>query len=126
MTETQTQPTTKPPAPPKKARTGIPKSTGVTLHDAAGDIMRITAIVKNDGTAQSFVVHRVLGEDGKTKSVTRGAPQSHTNMDAARASIEKLKAAAVAKGWTARATRVGAAKPDAFDASSLPAPRRKK
>lgn len=123
MTETATK-TTIPPAPPKKARTGIPKSTGVTLHDAAGDVMRVTAVVKKDGTATTYVIHRVLDDEGKTKSATRGATQFHPNMDAAVSAVEKIKAQLVAAGWQARQTRVGAAKPDAFDLAHLPAPKK--
>lgn len=114
------------PDPPKKARGGPPKSTSLTLSDPAGNVMRITATIKNDGTAKSFVTHRELGPDGKTKAVTRGATQDHANLDEARASIEKIKNRAVEAGWLAKVTRVGAAKVDAFDAKHLPAPAKAK
>lgn len=119
MTETATAP-----APPKKARTGVPKSTGFSLNDAQGNQMRIVAVAKKDGTATTYVVHRVLDADKKVQSVTRGATQVHASLDVARSIAEKLKEKAVAAGWLAKQSRVGKAKPDAFTADALPAPKK--
>lgn len=121
MAETNT-----PPAPPKKARSGVPKSTGITLKDPAGNVMRLTATTKKDGTAQTYVIHRTLDDAGKTKEIRRGATQSHATLDAARAVLEKIKAKAVSAGWIEKVSRVGKAKPDAFDIDSLPTAKRKK
>jgi len=122
----ETKPNEQPVKPPRKAQGGAPKSMGVTLKDPAGDIMRITAVAKKDGSAHTYVIHRVLADDGTTKSVARGASQQHVNMDAARAVVEKLKTAAVAAGWIAKVAAVGRSKPDAFDALNLPKPRKAK
>lgn len=124
MVETAT--TTPPPAPPKKARTGVPKSTGITLKDPAGNVMRLTATTKKDGTAQTYVIHRSLDEHGKTKEITRGATQAHANLDAARAMLDKIKAKAVGGGWIEKVSRVGKSKPDAFDINSLPVAKKAK
>ena len=108
------------PEPPKKASGGTPKSTSITLKDAGGDTFRIAAVIKKDGTVTTYVVHREIGSDGKTKSTTRGATQQHEDMDAARAVMEKIKKKAVASGWQERVSRVGRAKPDDFDVAHLP------
>jgi hypothetical protein len=112
----------KTPAPPKKATGGPPKSTGVSLFDEAGNTMRITAVVKKDGTASTYVVHKVLGSDGKTKTQTRGATQVHDDMEAARAALDRIKKKAVSAGWQEKTSKVGRAKPDEFDIAHLPKP----
>jgi hypothetical protein len=108
------------PAPPKKAAGGTPKSTSITLKDSKANTFRIAAVIKKDGTVTTYVVHRELGPDGKTKSTTRGATQQHENMDAARGVMDKIKKKAVAAGWQERVSRVGHAKPDDFDVTHLP------
>lgn len=113
-------------APPTKARGGTPKSTGVTLKDGAGNIMRIAAVAKKDGTAHTYVIHRILDDEGKTKLVQRGASEVHPSLDAARATVEKLKAKAVSAGWIARVAAVGRSKPDAFGIDNLPSPKKRK
>lgn len=113
------------PKPPAKASDPMPKSTGVTLRDAASNTLRLTAVIKKDGTAQTYAVHRQLGEDGKTKSVTRGATEQHPDMETARKALERLKKKAITSGgWQERAAS-GRGKPDAFDVSSLPAAKTK-
>jgi len=107
--------------PPKKARTGVPKSSGITLKDAAGSVLRFTAVANKDGSAKTFAVYRQVDEAGKTKQVTRGATAVHANLDAARAALEKLVAQATTAGWQKRASSaIGRTKADAFDMAHLP------
>lgn len=93
----------------------------VTLRGTDESTLRITASLKRDGSASSYATHSTKGTGGK-RTNKRGATEKHENMAQAKATVEKLAASAVKLGWTRGKASGFTAKPDAFDASHLPAP----
>jgi hypothetical protein len=107
------------PAAPK-----APRSYSTLLHGADGATLRIMALRRSDGSAITFAVHGV--KDGKKRKNTRGASETHPSLDRAKVAMEKLAATAVKAGWVKKERAGGfARKPDAFTATSLPAPGKK-
>jgi hypothetical protein len=97
-----------------------PRSFSVSLHDAAGAMMRITAIRRADGSAVTYAVHTTKAADGKRHN-DRGVTEKHASMELAKVAVEKLSAAFVKLNWVRKvAVRGYTAKPDAFDISHLP------
>jgi hypothetical protein len=123
MIEMSTSPA---PAPAGSAAPTIKpvKSYGVSLTDGAGSQLRIVALARKDGSAQSFVTHVERDKDGKVKASNRGATTQHASMDEAKAHVDKLAKKATSAGWQARKmSGVGRAKPDTFGVNELPAPK---
>lgn len=121
MSETQTQTcdgmtaTETPAAREPKAR----RFHSVGLRGDGGQLMRITAEAKKDGSAVTYVTVTTPGKKGAAK----GASERHADLDKARARMERLAADAAKLGWTRKASSGGfKARPDAFDAAHLPSP----
>jgi hypothetical protein len=114
-------------ATPVAAVPKMPRSFSISLVAVdGGSMLRMTAILKKDGSAITFVVHTTKATNGKLQN-TRGATEKHATLDAARTAIDKLVLDAVKLGWSMRKGRGGfKAKPDAFDAKHLPAPKTSK
>jgi hypothetical protein len=101
-----------------------PRSYSTLLHGADGATLRIMALRRADGSAITFAIHGV--KDGKKRKNTRGASETHPNLDRAKVAMEKLAATAIKAGWVKKERAGGfARKPDAFDAAHLPAPGKK-
>lgn len=99
----------------------VSKSYGVSLTDGAGSQLRIVAVRKSDGSAQSFVTHVERDKEGKVKSSTKGGTTPHASMDEARTHVDKVAKQATQGGWTARKSSIARSKPDAFSLKELPA-----
>lgn len=99
---------------PAKART-----SSVAFRGDSGTELRLVLETRRDGSARTYAVHST--REGKKVRNVRGATQRHASAEAARA------AQVVKQGWV-RKERVGgfAPKPDAFDATHLPAPAKPK
>jgi hypothetical protein len=91
-----------------------PKSFGITLVSASGELLRLRAHRVKTGWITD-VTHRV------GKKNTRGATQHHATPEAARTAIEAVATRAAKAGWERRETRI-VRKEDAFDLAHLPTP----
>lgn len=114
--------------PAAKVRTPKPegeRTYGVTLKGGDGETLRFLAIPRKAGHVSVFAQHIQRDDKGHVKNSSRGASSTEPSMDAAKASIEKLRKAALGQGWVERRAGggVGRSKPDAFDLRSLPAPK---
>ena len=122
QTPTTTAATTTP------ATTATPKPKGhsfsmVLRGEEEGTFLRIVAVMRPNGTAQTFAVHTVKDAKGKNAN-TRGATQQHANEASARKAVEVLATEAAKLGWARSQRRSGfTARPDAFTAAALPAPK---
>ena len=115
-TPTAEAPTTPEPTKPKKTR----KSFTVNLRGTQeGAQLRLTLKHKKDGSAVTYAVHST--KEGNKRKNVRGATEVHATVEDARAAHEKLIAQALKLGWTRKAGGGFKAKPDSFDARSLPA-----
>jgi len=115
-----TQATVETKAKAETRRSGEPRSYGVRLVGADGELLWCRAIRVNAGW-RTEALHR----SGKARA--RGASADHPTVEPARAALDKMVAAALKGGWTRREGRGGgfARRPDAFDLAHLPKPGRK-
>ena len=110
----------------RSAEAKVPQSYIRTVTDAGGDQLQFISTARKDGTASSYVLHRVKQADGKFKN-TRGASNQHPNLDSAKKAILAAVKAAAKDGWLERKAGGGGfvAKPDAFTLDKLPKPKGK-
>jgi len=98
---------------------------GVRLVDAGGSELRFKANTGKTGQITSFVFYRLpKGANGKRPAGKRGATQTHTSFDAAKAAVDAAVAVAAKQGWT-RPARAATSRTDSFDLKSIPAPKLK-
>ncbi len=110
-----------------EAKPKAPRSFGQTLHGTDGEVLRVVAVFRRDGSARTFVVHSTAKDAKGKRANQRGATQTFATSKEAVAAVERVAQAALAKGWARRERVAGfAAKPDAFDLAHLPAPLKSK
>jgi hypothetical protein len=130
MVEQKKNPTAPAGKPAKKAPAPAAPKLGRYMKrfvDGARGELRFTALEKKDGTAESYAIHVVRGEDGKKikeQSRGRGASQKHANFEDSKKAVDASVDFAVKQGWTAVVPKTGGRK-DAFDLTALPAPTKK-
>jgi hypothetical protein len=112
---------------PAAAAPKPPQSLVRTLSDGTNQLQFI-AVVKKDGSVNSYVVHRENGPDGKMIKSTRGGTVSYETLAKAKEAIDVSVKAAQKQGWSERKGGGGGfkARPDAFDLAHLPSPKAKK
>jgi len=105
-------------------REGPSRSFGRTLTDGRNQLKFLANVTKN-GTWTSYVVHREQDTNGKLVKSSRGGTNSHADMAAAQAEIDKAVRSAVKAGWEEKKGGGGGgfhARPDSFSLSNLPKP----
>src|SRR5438046_980829 len=118
---TPTTATADAPAPEVRERKRRTNFSTALRGPGEGETLRVYLKQRKDGTAITYAVH--VTKDGKKKKSEKGATERHPGLEPAKATVEKLVADAVKLGWKIPERKGNfQTKPDAFDATSLPAP----